>query len=87
MGCILYIFNLLFVKVGRCIEEGTSKKYPPAIGPSVGMTCDQCGSKFHVGGPIWTESMHNVEYSKAVKEMVQANKDKYNTSQRIIGMV
>lgn len=76
-------FNSIIV--GRRIEEGSSKKYPPAIGPAVGMKCDQCGCKFHVGGPIWTEPMHDLDFVKSLKEMVKSNQDSYKTSQRIIG--
>lgn len=76
-------FNSIIV--GRRIEEGSSKKYPPAIGPAVGMKCDQCGCKFIVGGPIWTEPMHDLDFVKSLKEMVKSNQDSYKTSQRIIG--
>ena len=78
-----HILNLL--PVGRCIEEGRSKKYPPALGPPTGPSCDQCGGKFHLGGPIWKEPIHNAEFVKKLLESVKEQSGLFRTSERIIG--
>ena len=71
--------------MGRRIEEGRSKKYPPALGPPVGPFCDQCGGKFHLGGPIWKEPIHNVEFVDKLLKSVKEKLDLFKTSDRIIG--
>lgn len=71
--------------VGRRIEEGNSKKYPPAQGPPVGPLCDQCGGKFHMGGPIWREPIHSVEFVEKLLKSVKEQADLFKTSERIIG--
>ncbi|EDO48806.1 predicted protein [Nematostella vectensis] len=76
-----------FQQVGRRIEEGVSKKYPPALGPPVDRSCDQCGGKFHLGGPIWTEPMHDTDFVTSLAALVKQNTDLYKTSDRIIGLL
>lgn len=71
--------------VGRCIEEGLSKKYPPAIGPPVGSSCDQCGRQFHMGGPIWKEKIHDAEFVERLLKTVKEQPGLFKTSERIIG--
>lgn len=73
--------------MGRCIEEGRSKKYPPALGPPTGPSCDQCGGKFHLGGPIWKEPIHNAEFVKKLLESVKEQSGLFRTSERIIGLL
>lgn len=73
--------------MGRRIEEGRSKKYPPALGPPVGPFCDQCGGKFHLGGPIWKEPIHNVEFVDKLLKSVKEKPDLFKTSDRIIGLL
>ena len=71
--------------MGRRVEEGHSKKYPPALGPPVGKTCDQCGGKFQVGGPIWREPIHDVAFVERLLKGVKKQPNLFKTSERIIG--
>lgn len=76
-----------FQPMGRCIEEGLSKKYPPAIGPPVGSSCDQCGRQFHMGGPIWKEKIHDAEFVERLLKTVKEQPGLFKTSERIIGLL
>lgn len=76
-----------FQPMGRCIEEGLSKKYPPAIGPPVGSLCDQCGRQFHMGGPIWKEPIHDAEFVERLLKTVKEEPGLFKTSERIIGLL
>lgn len=73
--------------MGRRIEEGRSKKYPPALGPTVGLLCDQCSSKFHLGGPIWKEPIHDVEFVRRLLKSIKERPELFKTSDRIIGLL
>ena len=83
VGCGSFFFQ----PVGKRIEEGKSKKYPPGTGPPVGETCPQCGRRFHLGGPIWSEPIHNQEFAQKVLNKVKKNPAEYKTSERMIGML
>lgn len=80
---VTYYFKLF--SVGRRIEVGHSKKYPPAFGPPVGRLCDQCGGKFHLGGPIWKEPIHDAEFVSRLLQSVKEKPKLFKTSERIIG--
>lgn len=73
--------------MGRCIEEGRSKKYPPAHGPPIGPSCDQCSSKFHLGGPIWTAPIHDTGFVARLLKCVKEQPKLFNTSERIVGLL
>lgn len=88
-GCCLKCLNLQhflwFLVVGRCIEEGRSKKYPPAQGPPIGPSCDQCSSKFHLGGPLWTAPIHDTAFVNTLLKSIKECPKLFNTSERIVG--
>ena len=71
--------------MGRCIEEGRSKKYPPAQGPPIGPSCDQCSSKFHLGGPLWTAPIHDTAFVNRLLKSIKECPKLFNTSERIVG--
>ena len=47
--------------------------------------CDQCGLTFKIGGPIWSEPMHDETFVKSLLSAVEEEKERYETSDRIIG--
>ena len=71
--------------MGKRIEEGKSRKYPPGTGPPVNQQCPQCGGKFQLGGPVWTEPIHNNLFVQQVLSQVKQNVDCYKTSERLTG--
>ncbi|KAJ3121995.1 tRNA methyltransferase 1 [Nowakowskiella sp. JEL0407] len=69
-----------------------SKKGNPKItinsGPPVNEKCENCDSRFHIGGPMWLGPLHNKEFvSKWLEHIKNSNTDKYGTHARMLGMV
>jgi len=73
--------------VGKSVEVGNSKKYNPALGPVVGQTCDQCGHSFKIGGPIWSNPIHDTQFLADLQADVTKEKESYATFDRINGKV
>jgi len=71
--------------VGKNIEVGESKKYAPGTGPVVGKTCDECNHVFKIGGPIWSEPIHDMEFLGELLKSVDEEKESYKTFDRIYG--
>ena len=71
--------------VGKSLEVDNSKKYSPGIGPVVDKHCYQCGLTFKIGGPIWSEPMHDETFVKSLLSAVEEEKECYATIDRIIG--
>ena len=67
------------------MEEGEKRKYNPSIGPVVGETCKECGQKFQIGGPIWSEPMHDQSFVEKLLQGIRKEPDLFKTSQRLIG--
>lgn len=75
-------------KLGTCTPlRGGNFKYGPASGPPVGPTCENCGHKHHVGGPIWASPVIDSDFVECVIRTVSADTEKLNTSSRILGML
>ncbi|XP_070580611.1 tRNA (guanine(26)-N(2))-dimethyltransferase-like isoform X2 [Ptychodera flava] len=74
-------------RLGVCIQNDRSIKYRPSVGPPMGQTCEHCGGRFQIGGPMWAEPLHNAEFVSNLLKTVQANPDRFKTSDRIIGLL
>lgn len=72
-GCDSYHWQ----KVGRRAVKGggNSIKYSPGMGPAVPQQCPDTGSNFQMGGPFWTEPLHDPEWVAGLLEQVQRDKD------------
>lgn len=62
-------------------------RYTPGTGPVVKETCDDCGFRYNVGGPVWAESMHSPEFVQTVIDSVEKERGRFNTAKRIVGML
>lgn len=59
-----------------------------AQGPSVDRTCQHCGAKTHLGGPMWAGPLHNPQFiQKILTKLETADKTVYGTVERIKGML
>ena len=74
-----------FSIVGKRIEEGQSRKYNPSTGPIVGTSCVECGQRFQIGGPVWSEPIHDKSFVDAMLKRLSNEKGVYGTSQRLEG--
>lgn len=63
-------------------------KYALPIVPSVSDHCKECNSRFHMGGPIWTAPIHDIEFVDMLHELIQTEPYKtLETNPRIYGML
>lgn len=51
--------------------------------------CETCGSKLQLGGPIWNEKIHNLEFVEALHAQCEDEKTKakFGTVGRIRGVL
>lgn len=50
-------------------------------------TCDQCGWKYKLGGPIWSAPIHNQQFVSQCIDHVKQNQSLFSTHKRMIGML
>ena len=80
--------SLHFQPLSRAMPSaGTYPKVLPGIGPCVPQHCQECGFRFHIGGPLWTAPMYDKDFVQRVIANITANKEAYGTADRIIGML
>ena len=63
--------------VGRHATKGNVTRYQPGAGPVVPQRCSSCGWHYNMGGPIWSEPLHDQEWLRNIKAEVERNKDAY----------
>uniref|UniRef100_K7FP87 tRNA (guanine(26)-N(2))-dimethyltransferase n=1 Tax=Pelodiscus sinensis TaxID=13735 RepID=K7FP87_PELSI len=59
---------------------GSPFKYSAASGPPVGPSCEHCGQRHQLGGPVWAEPLHDLAF-------VQRNPGRFRTQARIQGVL
>ena len=57
--------------VGFSVEDGSSRKYKAGVGPVVGQRCEECGYTFKIGGPIWSQPMHDLPFINGLLTTIQ----------------
>tara|TARA_B110000971_G_scaffold160959_1_gene164533 strand:+ start:3741 stop:5762 length:2022 start_codon:yes stop_codon:yes gene_type:complete len=63
--------------VGKCVTKHNSTKHQVGDGPVVPQRCPHCGWGFHMGGPFWTEPIHDMKWVGEIKTQVEGNKQSY----------
>lgn len=63
--------------VGKAVTKGNSTKFQAGSGPVVPRECPNCGWHYNMGGPFWTEPIHDMEWVDAIKKQVEENKAMY----------
>ncbi|XP_061770666.1 tRNA (guanine(26)-N(2))-dimethyltransferase [Nerophis ophidion] len=74
-------------RMGRRTSQGKQMKYSAANGPPVGPSCEHCGQRHQLGGPIWAEPLHDQAFVQKVLTAVSGNPSRFGTSKRIEGML
>jgi tRNA (guanine26-N2/guanine27-N2)-dimethyltransferase len=49
--------------------------------------CEQCGWNFHLGGPIWSAPIHDIQFVKMCIDHVKQNRKLFSTEKRLTGML
>ncbi len=67
--------------------KGGHYKFTPPHGPAIPAKCPHCGFRYHVGGPIWAERIHDMVFVQKVINSVENDKTRFGTADRVIGML
>ncbi|KAM5188683.1 tRNA (guanine(26)-N(2))-dimethyltransferase isoform 4-T4 [Callospermophilus lateralis] len=67
--------------------SGGRVKFSAACGPPVSPECEHCGQRHQLGGPLWAEPIHNLDFVGRVLEAVSTNPGRFHTSERIRGVL
>uniref|UniRef100_H0XN43 tRNA (guanine(26)-N(2))-dimethyltransferase n=1 Tax=Otolemur garnettii TaxID=30611 RepID=H0XN43_OTOGA len=66
---------------------GGRVKYSAACGPPVTSECEYCGQRHQLGGPVWAEAIHDLDFVSHVLDAVSTNPSRFHTSDRIRGVL
>lgn len=66
---------------------GGRVKFSAACGPPVAPECEHCGQRHQLGGPMWAEPLHDLDFVGQVLEAVSANPGRFHTAERIRGVL
>ncbi|KAM7353412.1 tRNA methyltransferase 1 [Cochliomyia hominivorax] len=88
-GCDTYtLYPLGTIKPNPTPSNPNQVKFGIPTGPPVGMNCEHCAHKHHLGGPIWSDPIHDKSF---VQELLQAIDEEplcnLGTQRRLIGML
>ncbi|KZS99220.1 N2,N2-dimethylguanosine tRNA methyltransferase [Sistotremastrum niveocremeum HHB9708] len=78
--------------LGKMVEKvnakgNTNVLYRQQVGPPCGEKCEECGSPYHVAGPMWMDAIHDRSFVDRVLAHIDASGDKYGTVTRMKGML
>eukprot|EP00899_Mesostigma_viride_P004345 jgi/Mesvir1/13911/Mv16034-RA.2 len=84
-GCDAFTFQ----PVGRIITKGPNgpKKFMVGQGPPVGQKCEHCGWGLNMGGPIWSEPLHDPEFVKSLLKEFKRNQPRYPSFEKTFGLI
>ncbi|XP_013210528.1 tRNA (guanine(26)-N(2))-dimethyltransferase isoform X3 [Microtus ochrogaster] len=68
-------------------DPGGRVKFSAACGPPVTPECEHCGQRHQLGGPIWADPIHDLDFVGRVLEAVTTNPGRFHTSKRIQGVL
>jgi len=88
-GCQAWETQLIARNQAKEAKNGEKfYKHGFAQAPSTDRFCDHCGTKTHLGGPMWAGPLHNpVFVQKILSRLPDLDKTVYGTTERIKGML
>ncbi|KAF0886686.1 TRM1 dimethyltransferase, partial [Crocuta crocuta] len=84
VGCGTFHLQRLGKAAGA---SGGRVKFSAACGPPVSPECEHCGQRHQLGGPLWAEPIHDLDFVGRVLEAVSTNPSRFHTSPRIQGVL
>lgn len=69
------------------VGVATGNTFHAARGPVFGTECGQCGSKFRVTGPIWSDPLHGRDAISRIRDQVANSVGAYPTKDRLFGLL
>ncbi|XP_045348093.1 tRNA (guanine(26)-N(2))-dimethyltransferase isoform X1 [Leopardus geoffroyi] len=67
--------------------SGGRVKFSAACGPPISPECEHCGQRHQLGGPLWAEPIHDLDFVGRVLQAVSTNPGRFHTSERIQGVL
>ena len=88
-GCGAWTTQLVARNQAREDKRGdTFFKHGFAQAPNVTPNCEHCGSKTHLGGPMWAGPLHNPYFVQRILDTLPTvDKEVYGTTARLQGML
>lgn len=74
-------------RLGKAASAGGRVKFSAACGPPVGPECEHCRQRHQLGGPLWAEPLHDLDFVGRVLDSVTASPGRFRTSERIRGVL
>lgn len=89
-GCGAWTTQILLNNKPQINKNGTGTfyKHTYAQGPTSKETCEHCGRKTHMAGPMYAGRLHNPDFIRRILDKLpEADKNVYGTTERIKGML
>lgn len=64
-------------RCGQQVMRGNTMRRAPGHGPVVPQQCPETGAAYLVGGPLWSEPIHDMTWAQAIRDDVIARADRY----------
>ena len=75
-------------KASQAKNGDTIYSFTSAMAPNSNKTCDHCGSRMHLAGPMWGGALHNPHFIRRILEMLpELDRSIYQTIPRIEGIL
>lgn len=73
--------------VGRIVYKNENARYLPGTGPAILPECKHCGKRFNMGGPIWSEPIHDSDWIALILKETNASRKSYPAFDKVHGVV
>eukprot|EP00850_Spirogloea_muscicola_P011482 SM000071S21106 [mRNA] locus=s71:391555:399694:+ [translate_table: standard] len=79
VGCESYHLQ----PVGRVLQKHNQVRYTPGVGPPIGQACEHCGKHFYMGGPMWSDPIHDASWQQQIMDGIKAAPGEYPAYDKI----
>ncbi|XP_064537330.1 tRNA (guanine(26)-N(2))-dimethyltransferase [Drosophila montana] len=84
-GCETYTLQPLGTVRSKSADQPQLVKFGIPTGPAVNTQCQHCSHRHHLGGPIWSAPIHNLEF---VRDLLEAKSQlQLSTQRRLTGVL
>eukprot|EP00250_Pteridium_aquilinum_P009520 c18724_g1_i1 orf=63-1832(+) len=71
----------------RACKMNAGVSYMPGVGPSILPNCKECGKQWEVGGPIWSNPIHDAELVSLIHKDVTKSKNSFPAFDKVHGLL
>lgn len=88
-GCTTFSLQPLgIIKLNPSEKNPNQFKYCLPVVPNINNHCEHCNNRYRMGGPIWTNPIHDAEFIDMMHETIQLDESKkLETHSRMFGML